>query len=108
MDEKGFAMKELIRELKIPEKSGKKIGLFRTVCATLGGLVITILSMALLITIISVKKEDMTLMSIILNGTVWALVGFWIALASSKYEALLRAFIPSVVLTLAFIIVYNF
>ena len=31
-------MKELIQNLKIPENSGKKIGLFRTICAIFGGL----------------------------------------------------------------------
>ncbi|WP_419675818.1 hypothetical protein ACN2CX_11105 [Aliarcobacter butzleri] len=29
-------MKDLIQKLKIPENSGKKIGLFRTICAIFG------------------------------------------------------------------------
>ncbi|MCT7564669.1 hypothetical protein N5U20_11115 [Aliarcobacter butzleri] len=42
-------MKELIKSLSVPEESGKKIGLFRTLCAIFGGLIVAYLGMTLLI-----------------------------------------------------------
>jgi len=100
-------MKNYIHNLKIPEKSGKKIGIFRVICATFGGLIIALLMMALLVTITPIKKEDMTLLIIIIDGSVWALLAFWISLSSSKYIAILRTIVPIIVFTIALIIFYN-
>ncbi|MDD2639547.1 MAG: hypothetical protein PHS65_00970 [Arcobacteraceae bacterium] len=100
-------MKMLIQNLKIPENSGKRIGLFRTLCAIFGGLIVALLAMAVLIHITPSNKGDITLVSIILDGSVWALVAFWVVLAPSKFSALLRCTIPSVVFTIALLIFYN-
>ena len=100
-------MRDYIRNLKIPEKSGKKIGLFRILCSIIGGLIVTLLSMALLVTIVPIGKEDITLATIIIDGSIWALIAFWISLSSSKYIALLRCLIPSLILAIALIILFN-
>lgn len=99
-------MREFINRLKIPEKSGKKIGLFRIVCAIFGGLLIALLLMALLITLTPTNKESMTLATILIDGSVWAILAFWISLSSSKYIALKRAVIPIFVLAVILLIVY--
>ncbi|RBQ29585.1 hypothetical protein ACNSOS_10310 [Aliarcobacter vitoriensis] len=100
-------MRNYIRNLKIPEKSGKKIGLFRILCSIIGGLIVTLLAMALLVTIVPIGKEDITLATIIIDGSIWALIAFWISLSSSKYIALLRCLIPSLILAIALIILFN-
>ncbi|WP_418181013.1 hypothetical protein ACNSOL_04280 [Aliarcobacter lanthieri] len=100
-------MRNYIRNLKVPERSGKKIGLFRILCSIIGGLIITLLAMALLVTIVPIGKEDTTLAIIIMDGSVWALFALWISLSASKYIALLRCIVPSLVLVIALIILFN-
>ncbi len=98
-------MKEYINSLKIPENSGKKIGLFRIVCAIFGGAIITLLTVSVVLTIIPKNKEPMTIASIILDGSIWAIFAFWISLSISKYIVLLRCFIPIIILALILIII---
>ena len=99
-------MRELINKLKTPEISGKKIGLFRIVCAIFGGAIITLLIVSVILTIIPTNKEPMTIASIILDGSIWAIVAFWISLSISKYIAILRCIIPIIILGLILIIIY--
>ena len=99
-------MKEYINSLKIPENSGKRIGLFRIVCAIFGGAIITLLTVSVVLTIIPKNKEPMTIASIILDGSIWAIVAFWISLSISKYIAILRCIIPIIILGLILIIIY--
>ena len=99
-------MRELINKLKTPEISGKKIGLFRIVCAIFGGAIIALLIVSVILTIIPTNKEPMTIASIILDGSIWAIVAFWISLSISKYIAILRCIIPIIILGLILIIIY--
>ena len=99
-------MKEYINSLKIPENSGKRIGLFRIVCAIFGGAIITLLTVSVVLTIIPKNKEPMTIASIILDGSIWAIVAFWISLSINKYIALLRCIVPIIILGLILIIIY--
>ena len=99
-------MKEYINSLKIPENSGKRIGLFRIVCAIFGGAIITLLIVSVILTIISTNKEPMTIASIILDGSIWAIVAFWISLSVSKYITLLRCIVPIFILGLILTIIY--
>ncbi len=99
-------MRELINKLKTPEISGKKIGLFRIFCAIFGGAIITLLIVSVILTIIPTNKEPMTIASIILDGSIWAIVAFWISLSISKYIAILRCIIPIIILGLILIIIY--
>ena len=99
-------MRELINKLKTPEISGKKIGLFRIFCAIFGGAIITLLIVSVILTIIPTNKEPMTIASIILDGSIWAIVAFWISLSINKYIALLRCIVPIIILGLILIIIY--
>ena len=99
-------MRELINKLKTPEISGKKIGLFRIVCAIFGGAIITLLIVSVILTIIPTNKEPMTIASIILDGSIWAIFAFWISLSISKYIVLLRCIVPIIILGLILIIIY--
>ncbi len=98
-------MKAFINSLKVPEISGKKIGLFRIFCAIFGGAIITLLTVSVVLTIIPKNKEPMTIASIILDGSIWAIFAFWISLSISKYIVLLRCFIPIIILALILIII---
>ncbi|WP_148625198.1 hypothetical protein [Aliarcobacter cryaerophilus] len=99
-------MKAFINSLKVPEISGKKIGLFRIFCAIFGGAIITLLTVSVVLTIIPKNKEPMTIASIILDGSIWAIVAFWISLSISKYIVLLRCIVPIIILGLILIIIY--
>ncbi len=99
-------MRELINKLKTPEISGKKIGLFRIVCAIFGGAIIALLIVSVILTIIPTNKEPMTIASIILDGSIWAIVAFWISLSVSKYITLLRCIVPIFILGLILTIIY--
>ncbi|MFY9083278.1 hypothetical protein OU980_14560 [Aliarcobacter butzleri] len=100
-------MKEYIQKLKIPEKNGKKIGLFRTICSIFGGLIVAYLGMTLLIFIIPGNPGGTILFSLVLNIFVWASVILWISLSKTKYIALLRVVIPTIVFSILLIIFYN-
>ncbi len=78
-------MKAFINSLKVPEISGKTIGLFRIFCAIFGGAIITLLTVSVVLTIIPKNKEPMTIASIILDGSIWAIVAFWISLSLANF-----------------------
>ena len=94
-------------KLSMPEKNGKKIGLFRAICAIFGGLIIASLGMTLLIYIIPGTPGETIIIPIILNTFVWASLALWISLSASKWIALKRCFIPSIIISILLIILYN-
>lgn len=97
----------LYKELSIPEKSGKKIGVFRTLCAVLGGLCVAYLGMTLCIYIIPGKPGESIIVPILLNTLVWALAALWISLSPTKLSALKRVFVPTFIFTILIAILYN-
>lgn len=100
-------MKELILRLKIPEISGKKIGIFRVFCAVFGGLILSYLSMSLLFFIFPFSMEEGLFVSVYMYCIVWAFVAIWISLARTKYIALMRWFIPSLICGIALLIIFK-
>lgn len=100
-------MKEYIQKLKIPEKNGKKIGLFRTIFSIFGGLIVAYLGMTLLIYIIPGTPGETIIVPLLLNTLAWSSAALWISLSSSKYIALLRVIIPTIVFSILLIIFYN-
>ena len=100
-------MKQYINNLKIVEKSGKKIGLFRTICSIFGGLLLAYLGMTLLVFIIPGSAGESIIVPLLLNTFAWASVALWISLSKSKYIALLRCTIPSLIFSIILIILYN-
>jgi len=100
-------MKELIKSLSVPEASGKKIGLFRTLCAIFGGLIVAYLGMTLLIYMIPGKPRESIVVPLLFNTMAWAIVALWISLAYSKLSAILRVIIPTLIFSILIAILYN-
>ena len=85
------------QKLSIPEKNGKKIGLFRTLCAIFGGLAIAYLGMSLSVFLIPGSAGESITLPLMFNTFVWALTALWIALSHTKRDALLKAVIPPLI-----------
>ena len=85
----------LLKELSQPEKSGKTIGLFRGICAIIGGLCVAYLGMTLLIFLLPVTPGESIIIPLLFNTFVWAVSALWIVLAPTKLSALLRSVVPS-------------
>ena len=101
-------MRKLIKNLSIPERSGKKIGFFRTICAIFGGLIVAYLGMTLLIYIIPGSAAESIVVPLLFNTFFWAITALWISLSSTKLIALLRVLMPTLIFTILLIILYNF
>lgn len=100
-------MKKLIKTLSIPEQSGKKIGLFRTLCAIFGGLLVAYLGMTLLIYIIPGSAGESIIVPLLFNTMAWAIIALWISISPSKLSALLKVIIPTFVFLILIAILYN-
>lgn len=92
--------------LAIPEQTGKNIGLFRTLTAIFGGLVVAYLGMTLVAFIIPLEIKQSAIISIMFNTFAWACSATWIALSYTKLSALLRFLIPSIIFSIALYILY--
>lgn len=101
-------MKNLIKTLSTPEQSGKKIGLFRTLCAIFGGLLVAYLGMTLLIYIIPGSAGESIIVPLLLNTMAWAISAIWISVAPTKLIAILRVTIPTFLFSILIAILYNF
>ncbi len=93
--------KTLYKKLSTPENSGKKIGLFRTLCSIFGGLLVSYLFMTLLTFLIPAPLGESLVIPLYLYTLLWALFSFWIALSYTKLIALKRVFIPSLFCAIA-------
>lgn len=96
----------LYLNLQIPEKNGKKIGLFRTICSIFGGLILAILAVTLLVYLIPGKIEDSILISIMFNTFTWAIFSLYISVAPTKLSALQRVVLPAISLLIILFIIY--
>ncbi|RXJ60320.1 hypothetical protein [Candidatus Marinarcus aquaticus] len=85
-----------LKHLKLPEKSGNKIGLFRTLCAVFGGLSVAYLGMTLLIYIIPGTPGESIVIPLLFNTLAWAIAALWIVVAPTRWSALMRSLVPSV------------
>lgn len=92
--------------LAIPEESGKNIGLFRTLTAIFGGLIVAYLGMTLLAFIIPLKVKESAIISIMFNTFVWACSSTWIAISFTKLSALLKFLIPTFIFSITLYILY--
>lgn len=100
-------MRNYINKLKVPENSGKRIGLFRTLCAIFGGLAVAYLSMTLLVFIIPGSAGESIIVPLLLNTFAWAVASLWISVSSSRYLALLKCIVPSLIFGIILIILFN-
>ncbi|RXJ81356.1 hypothetical protein [Arcobacter sp. F2176] len=99
-------IQKLYKYLSTPEKSGKRIGIFRTITSIFGGLVVAYLGMTLLAFLIPIEVQKSAIISIMLNTFAWAIATIYIALSFTKLSALLRFLVPTIVFSLALYIFY--
>jgi uncharacterized YccA/Bax inhibitor family protein len=99
-------IKKIYMYLSTPEVSGKKIGLFRTLTAILGGLIVSYLGMTLLAFIIPLEIKQSGIISIMFNTFAWAVAATWIALSFTKLDAILKFLVPTIVFSIALYILY--
>ncbi|AXH08810.1 putative membrane protein [Malaciobacter halophilus] len=99
----------ILKKLNTPEKSGKKIGLFRTICSIFGGLLVAYLAMTLLVFILPGTAGESIIIPLMFNTLAWAVAALWISLSSTKMIALYKVFIPSIIfiIAIAFFILGN-
>lgn len=95
-----------IKSLSIPEKNGKKIGLFRVLSSIFGGLFVSYLGMTLLIYIIPGTPGESIIIPLMFNTLVWAICSLWIAVSPTKMSALKRACLPSLLFLIILIILF--
>lgn len=101
-----MSIASLYKKLKTPETKGRQIGVFRIFVAILGSLIISYLAMTLLAIILPVSKAQALVVSLYLYTFVWACCILWIALSYTKFIALLKVIIPSIVFSI-FILLLN-
>ncbi len=92
------------KNLSSVEENGKKIGLFRTLFSVFGGLILTYLAMTLLVVILPFERNESIIIALILTSLIWALSSLWIVLSHTKSIVLLKVIIPSIIFTIAIII----
>ena len=101
-------LSNLYENLSTKEKSGRKIGLFRTLCAIFGGLFVAYLGMTFAVFLIPTDASKSITIPLILNTLAWAVAALWISVAPTKLSALLRAVVPSVIFSIAITIAFFF
>ncbi|MGB7401296.1 MAG: hypothetical protein WA916_01875 [Arcobacter sp.] len=99
-------IQKLYKYLSTPEKSGKKIGIFRTITSIFGGLIVAYLGMTLLAFLIPLEVQKSGIISIMFNTLTWAIATVYIGLSYTKWSALLRFMIPTIIFSLALFILY--
>ncbi|CAM3949016.1 hypothetical protein [Arcobacter cloacae] len=99
-------IKKIYNDLSTPEEKGKTIGLFRTITAIFGGLVVAYLGMTLLAFVIPLEIKEAAIFSIMFNTFVWACTATWIALSFTKLEALLKFIVPTTIFSIALYFLY--
>lgn len=99
-------IKKIYIYLSTPEVSGKKIGLFRTLTAIFGGLIVAYLGMTLLAFIIPLEIKVSAIISIMFNTFAWAGSATWIALSFTKLGAILKFLVPTIIFSISLYILY--
>lgn len=87
----------LYKKLSVQEKNGRKIGLFRTLCAIFGGLSVAYLGMTLVVFLIPTEASKSITIPLTLNTLAWAIAALWISISPTKWSALMRSLVPSII-----------
>lgn len=93
-------MRNLIAFFFTPETDGRKIGLFRSLCAIFGGLLVAYLGMTLVALLTPGEVGAALVVPLMFNTLAWACAALWIVLSPSKGEALCRCLVPTTILAL--------
>lgn len=97
----------LYKELSKIENNGRKIGLFRTICSIFGGFLLSYLSMTLLVFLLPGTVGESLTVPIVFHAIVWAICSLWISVSLTKWSALVRIFVPSMIFSILIVIYYN-
>lgn len=90
-----------------PEKSGKRIGLFRILCSIFGGLLLSYCAMVFFSIIIPFPLKHSMIVPLYFIGLSWAISAFWISLSYTKLIALQRIFFPVLFFSFVITIYWN-
>jgi len=101
-------IKNIYQNLSVQEKSGRKIGLFRTLCAIFGGLFVAYSGMTFAVFLIPTEASKSITIPLILNTLAWAIAALWISVAPTRWSALLRSIVPSFMFSIAIAIAFFF
>ncbi len=88
---------KLYEDLSTPELNGKKIGLFRTLCAIFGGLFLAYFSMTFLTMILPIPAAESIIVPLMFNTMAWAIAALWISISPTRLSALKRSLIPTII-----------
>ncbi|AXX91401.1 hypothetical protein CPU12_03045 [Malaciobacter molluscorum LMG 25693] len=99
-------LKNIYNYLQTPEKSGRRLGLFRIFFCIFGGLIVAYLGMTLLAFLIPGEVKETAIISIMFNTLAWACATTWIALSYTKFSAFLKVIIPTLIFSFALYIFY--
>mgnify|MGYP005992851309 CR=1 FL=1 len=102
-----FSYKSLYQDFITPEKSGRKIGLFRILCSIFGGLIIAYLGMVLFAYLTPISIASSAIIPILFYLLVWACVSLWISVSPSKFSALLRVITPTSIFSILIVLFYK-
>jgi len=92
--------------LATPENNGKRIGVFRTITAIFGGLIVSYLGMTVLAFIIPLEIKESAIFSIMFNTFAWAGIITWISLSHTKLSALMKFLVPTIIFSITLFILY--
>jgi len=101
-----MSIKNIYKTLSIQEKNGKKIGLFRVICAIFGGLFVSYLSMTFAVFLVPTEASKSITIPLMINTLVWAMAALWISVAPTRWSALLRSIVPSMIFSIAIAIAF--
>lgn len=96
-----FSSKRIYNDFITPEEYGKKIGIFRAMCAIFGGLIISYLGMIVVTFLIPSIPNESIIFALLFNTFAWAGASLWISLSASKLIALIRVIIPTLVFSIS-------
>ncbi len=102
-----FYLQEVYNDFINPENSGNKIGLFRIICAVLGGLLLAYLSMTVVAILTPSSISVAIIIPILFYTSVWACIALWISLAPSKLIAFYRVLIPALIFSTLIFLFYR-
>lgn len=96
----------IYKSLSTPEIDAKKIGAFRVICAVLGGFILSSLTMILLVYISPLPLTEMIVLPMLFNFLTWSMYALWISVSPSRFKALKRVIIPTIILSILVSILY--
>ncbi len=102
----GFSIKKLFVILATEESSGRKIGLFRTICAIFGSLLVSFLFICFIALILALPLREAIVVPFLFHTFVWAVFALWISVSPSKLSALLRVIVPTTILSITIFILF--